>query len=379
MSLLDNKVRISIKGLNQLKLLGALRKSNTCVFDASRVSFDETHLTLYKKDYKKLVENNVFVCYNVTVTERSGASEMLKGVLGRLGLVVGLVLAAAFIVWFSGRTWKISVDVTGENAEAVRAEVLQILAENGIKEGAKKTKLENKAIEKLLVKGAPEASLVVADKEGVKLNITIKGISLPKKTIDGKIVARYSGQIVSIRGQTGDLLVNIGDIVSKGQVLICPSTTNGTFSPAGGSVMTKVFIAGEAYGKTQLTKMERTGESISQTTISLFGLKLKGKDASVTYEYYEVETTETLVSENLLLPIKKTTTTWYKLAPKVVDIAEEELVQNLKAQAKKVAENNLPKGAEVTGETYTVFNENGFVKVVCNLETMLDIAMRENV
>ena len=167
MSLLDNKVRISIKGLNQLKLLGALRKSNTCVFDASRVSFDETHLTLYKKDYKKLVENNVFVCYNVTVTERSGASEMLKGVLGRLGLVVGLVLAAAFIVWFSGRTWKISVDVTGENAEAVRAEVLQILAENGIKEGAKKTKLENKAIEKLLVKGAPEASLVVADKEGV--------------------------------------------------------------------------------------------------------------------------------------------------------------------------------------------------------------------
>ncbi len=160
---------------------------------------------------------------------------MLKGVLGRLGLVVGLVLATAFIVWFSGRTWKISVDVVGENAETIRAEVLQILAENGIKEGAKKTKLENKAIEKLLVNGAPEASLVVADKEGVKLNITIKGISLPKKTIDGKIVARYSGQIVSIRGQTGDLLVNIGDIVSKGQVLICPSTTNGTFSPAGGS------------------------------------------------------------------------------------------------------------------------------------------------
>ena len=63
----------------------------------------------------------------------------------------------------------------------------------------------------------------------------------------------------------------------------------------------------------------------------------------------------------------------------MVNIAEEELVQNLKAQAKKVAENNLPKGAEVTGETYTVFNENGFVKVVCNLETMLDIAMRENV
>lgn len=379
MSLLDNKVRISIKGLNQLKLLGALRKSNTCVFDASRVSFDETHLTLYKKDYKKLVENNVFVCYNVTVTERSGASEMLKGVLGRLGLVVGLVLAAAFIVWFSGRTWKISVDVVGENAETIRAEVLQILAENGIKEGAKKTKLENKAIEKLLVNGAPEASLVVADKEGVKLNITIKGISLPKKTIDGKIVARYSGQIVSIRGQTGDLLVNIGDIVSKGQVLICPSATNGTFSPAGGSVMAKVFIAGEAYGKTQLTKMERTGESICQTTISLLGLKLKGKEAAVPYEYYEVETTEILISENLLLPIKKTTTTWYKVAPKVVDIAEEELVQNLKAQAKKVAENNLPKGAEVTGETYTVFNENGFVKVVCNLETMLDIAMRENV
>ena len=95
------------------------------------------------------------------------------------------------------------------------------------------------------------------------------------------------------------------------------------------------------------------------------------------YDCYEVETIETFISPNMVLPIKKCVVRVYEMVESVEQVSNAALITKLKDQAYKAAQNKMPNGAIEERVAYDVFNDNEYYRVVCNIQTTTNIGERK--
>ena len=375
------KFRVEIEGLNLGRLINNLNAKNIEVYDLKKTDFNKLVLSVDDCNFgifKNLVRQNDLA---FTIIGGSGLSYLIKTYWYRFGLLIGGVLSVVFFIIATGCYWSINVVVDGDNS-IIGSEVVKILEEQGIVLGARKQNIHSRTIEKCILERVEDVALVVVTQTGVNVEVFVRESTKQSNLTENGIVASFSGVVEEIKLTSGSLLVNVGDAVTEGELLISSSKIGDVFMEAHGSIIARVQIDGDCVGSLEKVSVKRTGNFVDVVYLESLGQqfycsKLKETEAELCYPSYEVERIEVDISENNLLPIKKIITRYYEIEEKCVTIDYEQLIEELSGSAYKIAKDKLPDGAEELSVSYNITEENSLYRVVCLIETRIDIAKRE--
>lgn len=171
---------------------------------------------------KKLLRCAMEQGIELTVVSRRGIPALAYRHRKRAGLLVGAVLAAVLFFYSSGLVW----DVRIEGAERVsEKELLAVFEECGLSVGAKKKDIDADVLENQILVLSDEISWVSVNISGNVANVEVRETDHPLPDENGDIlysnvVAAEDGIIVGYEDISGSISADIGEAVSKGQLLI---------------------------------------------------------------------------------------------------------------------------------------------------------------
>ncbi len=217
-------------------------------------------------------ENSGMVLENI---KEKGLKSLVNQHKSRFGLVLGLVFAVLFISFVSGFIWNVEII----EKEGVKLDnFTEILAEEGVKIGARKSKIDVLQVQESILNKCPQLSWISINIFGSKAQIEYTPIKKNVPQDDAKtpknLVATKKGKIVLVEGYRGKNEVKEGDYVDKGDLLISGVTVNGDLSESFVHASGKIFALTE--NKERITyplksKLTLVNERKSIYEINIFG------------------------------------------------------------------------------------------------------------
>ncbi len=173
-----------------------------------------------------------------------GLPEMVKR-MGKWRIFTAAVLAFGLLtVWLSGRI--LFLQVVG-NGEIPTRLILEAAADAGVYFGASRREMQSEQVKNHLLYAIPELRWAGVNTTGCTAVITVRPRSseeMPTDDLPGDIVAVRDAVVTSVYPQTGSVLVQRGQAVQEGQVLISGTTDLGLLTRTDRA-------AGEVYGLTR--------------------------------------------------------------------------------------------------------------------------------
>ncbi len=159
--------------------------------------------------------------------------------------------------------------------------------------------------------------------DGVRLMVYISE-ELPPPVIENRdvyepIIAEYDSIITRLIVLSGTALVEVGDTVYKGQVLIAPYMSDGnTLDPSIQEKREKIYADGQIYGRIWLSKSAvindeklvtvRTGEFVQEVNVHY----LLDFNSKISVPYLEYEKEIKITQLNAVFPLNIAYTTYYE-------------------------------------------------------------------
>lgn len=177
--------------------------------------------------YKTLRAPAKTACMRLRIEKKAGLYFRLYPYRRRWGLPVGMVIGGLLISLLSGRIWVVQVEK--ENIDVSDTVILQAAAELGIYPGCS---LDNVNMEELRLQAfqkLPDAVYVSVNPSGCVARVVVNGKDPTPSIQDfhqhfSNLVAKMDGKIVSTKIYSGQTVVQPGEGVTKGQLLVSGAT-----------------------------------------------------------------------------------------------------------------------------------------------------------
>ncbi len=311
-------------------------------------------------------------------------------------LLVGAMAFCLILYFLSSLVW--TVDIIGAEKTSV-ARVRNLAAAKGLRPGNFRFTVQRDQVENYILRELPGVSYAevnIGPRSQVK--IVEKVVPPPSQGICN-VVAKKDGVIHSILALKGQAMVEEGDLVRKGQVLVSgtiypptpeedPSSTE--TPPAKQKPLGHVSAQGLVYGKfwyrcygeapREEILQEETGKSARIYCINLNGKEMIIKGPrKIPYKYYKAETQRSRFPDwrNKTLPVEFVTIDAKEVKHTRLRRNFEETVKAATDLAKKKETRALPKGAVPLRRQYKVLGteDDQIVRVVLTVETKEDIGV----
>ena len=157
----------------------------------------------------------------VRVLTRTGLPFLLLRYRRRIGIPMGVALAAALLFFLSGRLWEVTV--TG-NETLSDDEILDVMEEAGVKPGMPLRKIDVKDAEQTAQNRLPALSWIAVNIVGCKATVEVREIvpqpEMTDETDYADLIASMDGLIVRADVLEGAGQPKIGEPVVKGDLLV---------------------------------------------------------------------------------------------------------------------------------------------------------------
>lgn len=256
-------------------------------------------LTSYKKNLWLVEKRKGFVLarcmtkdyYNLKKTGRSygavltkikdhGLLNFLKRYKFRFGLFIGglvfllAILASNFFIW--------DIEVVG-NALVTDEEIFKVCDKNGLHFGSNIFSIDEQNIEHKVKEEYPEISWISLNRIAGKYIIEVSESKAKPDIVDWQgpcnVISAYDGEITYVEAYSGTPLVEVGDMVKQGDVLVTgvqeqKDFDNVIYTPSDAKILANV----ERINKVSLKKNsiidQKTGLQKTEKRLSLFGFKI---------------------------------------------------------------------------------------------------------
>lgn len=175
------------------------------------------------RDFRKLKTLVKKSHVRLRITERHGLPFFVRKYRRRQLYLMGLMLAVGLLFWLGTHVWRITLD---GNVRQTSPVLYAWLKENGIDYGMPKSKVDCEALAAALRNAFPDFSWVSAKLYGTQLSIQVREGSFAEKDdgntakVPSSLVAVEAGTVESIYVRSGRALVEAGEEVEKGQLLV---------------------------------------------------------------------------------------------------------------------------------------------------------------
>jgi len=205
-------------GIYPEKLLNLCAKNGISIWSARYIK-QRIRCNITVKDFLKLPKILRKSGIRVHITEKKGFPFFTKKYHKRLGLFIGLALFLGFLQIMSGFVWV--VDIVG-NERVSDSEIISACEELGVKAGVRKSKINAKADAQELLLKIDKLAWGSLNIEGCKLTVNVTEVIEKKEdnSVASNLKASEDGVIKHIDVTSGNCLVKVGDIVSKGDILV---------------------------------------------------------------------------------------------------------------------------------------------------------------
>ncbi len=259
------------------------------------------------KNFKKLRTVRHGTYAKIKIIEKCGLIFKTKKYNNRLGFVSGFILFVLSICFLSNYIWIINIE---GNEKISNKDIIESCKKIGIKEGMYKGKINNKYDAQrlqLVQDGIAWCSLNV---EGSILTVNLSEAEVSDKEErkePSNIKAAFDGKIKKIDISSGNSVVKVGDVVSKGQLLVSGTNNNlssTVFVHSEGEVIAETKRIFSAEGRFKQTLTKQSLKTTNRYTVSIFNLKIPIFLGNVNGEYKYIKSTENLKLFNKKIPIK---------------------------------------------------------------------------
>ena len=264
-------VTVRIEGINLEKLLRAAADSGIVIRSARRNGAREMRLCVRMDQLRQLEALCVHSGWTCILIGSGRFVRLFRLLRARFALVPSMVLCAALVMLSSQMILSIRIEGGGKSV----AEIRRVLADEAIYPGRMKRFVSLDTLRAQLAHRLPDLAYAGAYYTGSTLVIdchdAIEGEELLLSGSGRDIVAARSGIVSRIWAASGTPMVEPGQAVHKGQVLIAgfERSEKGTQIPiqAQGAVQARIYVLGEA--KVSMTHMRvvETGQTRTRVTL----------------------------------------------------------------------------------------------------------------
>jgi similar to stage IV sporulation protein len=284
-------IAIEIQSRIPERFINLLWKNEIKVKNISRIDITTMSMEISIRDYDKIKDICKKTDTRARITGRRGMFFYLFQIKRHLSLVGGVAFFAIAILYLSTFMWSIDI-VTDKYISPY--EIRQRIYSYGIKPGIAKSKINVRQLEDRVMKDTDDIMYFRARIEGSTLKITVGERVAPPEIIEDNepcdVVAKADGEILRIFSTAGTPMVQAGDKVKKGQVLIKGEQgKEGAVYPvhAKGQVMANTFYEYEREMQIKGIRYETTGRTIENSYMEVLGKKIylkKGLNKFTSYD-----------------------------------------------------------------------------------------------
>lgn len=375
-------VIIRIEGLQLERLLNLALSQDIYLWDVRRLNNYQVEICVSPKGLAYLIELIDKVGCKYEILQKKGLPYFIERVKHRKMFLTGFILFFLIVFLLSSFIWKIEINGLEQTPQE---KVVEYLGDNGIMSGTPKIRISEDEVELLLMNEYNYFSFIEVQKKGVKLIIDIKEETISPEKVDrsypANIIAAKKGLVEKVVARNGDALVEAGEIVREGQVLISGAMLTNE------SEIYLVHAEGEILARTRYESevIEPIVKKIERETGNIFkqkGLKINNRGVRFIKDIPFTDYKEYIIEEKLFdfdiidIPINIIT---YEYR----EIEIEEIKQNIDTlknsnQLKAIEEINLQikEGAEIVARDikHEINGNNLITNVV--IETIEEIGKK---
>lgn len=364
---MSESIKIKIDRLNSSKIVNHLvengvflknikEKSKYIIFEIDKR--DEVSFKNICKKYHKRFE----------ILEKNSFIKLIKKTRYYFGFILASVLVSAFVFSFNLYIYDVSVKVSSD-VKFDTTKIENLLKDNGVVAGVKKSEIDKKLIQKLIVSSDENVSGCSVKQVGGKLEIIVLPAVFKEEISKENIYSKFNAVLTKVDVFAGKTSLKEGDLVKQGDLLI--ENDNG----ARGEIIGKVYFSDYLiYNENQQIR-EFTGNEIIKTNFELLGKSLNKRKENIKYSNYIEENCAFYVSKYNFLPLKCVKIKYREFIYKDVVIKFSEKENELKDEIYNDVLNKLDDRFKdkITRVTYSIVSENNLTRLDCFIECEIDL------
>lgn len=326
----------------------------------------------------------------VRILRKQGLPFIKRKYRKRKAFVLG---AALFIIIFYSLTSFIwTIEIKG-NKKIDSGLILEKLAQEGIKPGTVKYRIDTKRVASDLMLDIRELAWVGVTVKGTKVKIEVNERVIPPTLVPKdkpcNIIAARDGIIKSVVSKAGFDMVKAGDTVVKGQLLVTgvvpgrDEKSEKTLVHAVSTVKARTWYEAECPVNLKPVVKERTGNKQDRYSLVLFNKKINLSFGKVSFENYDkIEIKKRLtIGEDLVFPFELNIDRYYENNIVENEISLDEAKNIASDQAYKDASQDIQESAEIVKSDVVFIEKDEGAQIIARvtIECIEDIGISEEI
>lgn len=305
----DSVLRVLIQSNELERFINLLWKNNVVLMNIKKETINSMSFDINYGDYNITRKLAYKTRSKIKIIKRTGIVFLKIKLKRRIAMVLGILVFIGLITYLSNFIWGIDIS-TEKNVSPY--EIREELKNIGVVPGTYKRNLNVYVIEEELKKNNDNIMWVRVRMEGSKLKVTlVERQALPEVVNDKSpcnIVAKKDGIITRVYTKAGTTVVKSGDVVKKGQLLVVgeQGKEGAKFNVhASGDVIAKTYYDEAREIPLSYLKKTRTGNSIKNYFIDLFGKKFYFKNSLNKFvKYDKIEEDDNFIKKETYYEVK---------------------------------------------------------------------------
>ena len=361
---------VTVEGLGTESFLNYLIRNKIYVYNVNRIENTKIQFNIDRDNFRKLKKIYRSNKFDIKVKKKTGIPFIARRIYTYRGMVICGIISLIILM----STSQFVTDVYITAPEGIdKAALKKELYIQGVKPGVYKKTIDRKVVRENIMSKFDQIAYVSINVKGTNIfvNITKKDESQNSEENSNycNIIATKDGIIEKVVPRSGEALVEEGDIVKKGDVLI-----NGANTTALPEVWATTFYEAKKSSNFIDVKNQRTGNKKNVYTISFYDKKYKIL-RNIKYRDYEIENNiKELRIGDYTFPVKITVSTFYEVKKVENKIDVEKLKEELYTKVEKELAYTIPVSARIVDvkDKYNV--GKNMVEYVVTVTTKEDIA-----
>lgn len=376
-------VIIKIEGLTLEKFINLTIAKGIYLWDIERIDYTVIHAKIGIKAFKEVRDVVKKIGCRVNIIQKKGFPFFVHKLKYRKMLVLGLIICLGVLFFLTSLIW--SIDVVGEE-DISKKLILSNLNKIGIYVGVNKSNIDEELVKKTLLKEIGSISYAKAEIKGTKLIIEVKKREIApekvEKNIPCNIVSKNKSVIEKIVAKNGKALVEKGDIVDEGQILITGTIEDERFD---GPLL--VHSDGIVLGRTNYIKIieepliktikEETGRDYKAREFVVGNKTISLKDKEIPFKNYnEVIDNKSIINSNKF-KLGVIIYNYKEVRLKKINQNVDKLKQVNSLKGTEVLIKEIPEGSKIVSKNVEHSFKNNKLITKITIEVIEDIGVKQ--
>ena len=379
-------VRISVEGYYIERFINICTTSKILIWNLKREKGIKLFLNVGIKDFYEIIKIAKKLKCKVKIIRKRGMPFIINRYKKRKIFFLSLIIITILIGISTNYIWNINIEIE-DNIEIENIE--QDIKDAGLEVGMNKNKIDTQEIINKIRLNRNDISWIGIELKGTNAIVKIVKAKEAPEIIDEKdysnIVSNKSGIITKIIAQNGTALVNVGDEVKEGQILI-KGIMEGKYTG-----VRYVHSLGEVeaiikYSKTKkiplkTTEKVNTGKKETKYKIKINNFQINFYKTLSKFKFYDTIETEKKfkIFSNLYLPISVIKITNQEFEEIEKQYTVEEATEIGTRELEQEIEQEIGTGKNIIGKNAEVVKTEEYVEVSVTYEVIENIGMQEKI